>query len=201
MIYKVCGVNKWLLAIAGMICLWMFFAADLCAVNDRDNIRHNIRERADSAENQGLKNLSASSVAFPVYLYFSDNNTNQYLRGEARPDLGSDDPIVFCRQIIDALIQGPFSGLARTIPATTELRAIYINERTAYVDLTREVAVSHPGGVLSELMTIYSIVNTLVLNVNAVDQVKILIAGQETETLSGHIDIRFPLNADMLLIR
>lgn len=182
--------------IAGMICLWIFFAADLCAVNDPDNIRG----KEDLAEKQGLKRFPASSVDFPVYLYFSDN-TNQYLLGEERPGLGSDDPVVFCRQIIDALIQGPFSGLARTIPPETEIRAIYIDHKTVYVDLTREVAASHPGGILSELMTIYSIVNTLVLNVNEVDQVKILIAGQEADTLSGHIDIRFPLNADMLLIR
>ena len=87
------------------------------------------------------------------------------------------------------------------MPLATEIRAIYIDEKTAYVDFTREIAASHSGGILSELMTIYSIVNTLVLNVDGVDQVKILIGGQEAETLSGHIDIRFPLNADMLLIR
>jgi spore germination protein GerM len=129
------------------------------------------------------------------------DTTSQYLLGEERPGLGSDDPVVFCRQIIDALIQGPSSGLAPTIPPATEIRAIYIDDKTAYVDLTREVTASHPGGILSELMTIYSIVNTLVLNVDGVDQVKILIGGQEAETLSGHIDIRFPLNADMLLIK
>ncbi|MCD6585461.1 MAG: GerMN domain-containing protein [Desulfobacteraceae bacterium] len=197
MSYKVCVVNKWRLAIAGMICLWMFSVAVLCAADAPGNIRG---KEAPSGS-LGLNSLSASSVDFSVYLYFADKPTNQYLLGEDHPGLGSDDPVVFCRQLIEALIQGPSSGLTRTIPATTELRAIYIDDKTAYVDLTREVAVSHPGGIFSELMTIYSIVNTLVLNVNEVDQVKILIAGQDAETLSGHIDIRFPLNADILLIR
>ena len=197
MSYKVCVVNKRRLAIAGMICLWMFFVAVLCAADAPGNIRG---EEAP-AGSLGLNSLPASSVDFSVYLYFADNHTNQYLLGENHPGLGSDDPVVFCRQLIEALIQGPSSGLTRTIPATTELRAIYIDDKTAYIDLTREVAVSHPGGIFSELMTIYSIVNTLVLNVNEVDQVKILIAGQDAETLSGHIDIRFPLNADILLIR
>ena len=187
MIHKVCVKNKHILIIAGMACFWFFSAADLYAKNN-------------PAEEQYSKRVSESAADFPVYLYFADN-MNQYLLGEERPGLGADDPDIFCRQIIDALIQGPFSGLTRTIPASTEIRAIYIDDKIAYVDLSREVSVSHPGGVLSELMTIYSIVNTLVLNVDGVNQVKILIAGQETETLSGHIDIRFPLNADMLLIR
>ena len=121
--------------------------------------------------------------------------------GEERSGLGSDDPAVFCRQIIEALISGPMSALVRTIPSATTLRAIFVDDKTAYVDLSREVAASHPGGIVSELMTVYSIVDTLVLNVDAVDKVKILIAGQDAETLSGHIDIRFPLNADILLIR
>jgi len=177
------------LVVAGLICWWVLIGANLFAFNAPDNEQ----QRNGKTEEPFLNN-------FPVYLYFADN-TNQYLLGEERIGFGSDDPVVFCRQIIDALIRGPSSGLVRTIPATTELRAIYIDDKTAYVDLTREVAASYPGGILSELMTIYSIVNTLVLNVDGVDQVKILIAGQEAETLSGHIDIRFPLNADMLLIR
>ncbi|MBC2715324.1 MAG: GerMN domain-containing protein [Desulfobacteraceae bacterium] len=196
MIHKVCVKNKHVLIIAGMVCLWLFSAVDLHAINDPVNNR----KKKELAEEQVLKSFSDSAADFPVYLYFADN-TNQYLLGEERPGLGSDDPVVFCRQIINALIQGSLSGLARTIPATTELRAIYIDDKTAYVDLTREVTASHPGGIVSELMTIYAIVNTLVLNVDGVDQVKILIEGQEAETLSGHIDIRFPLNADMLLIR
>jgi len=40
-----------------------------------------------------------------------------------------------------------------------------------------------------------------VLNVPAVDRVRLFIDGQEAETLAGHIDIRFPLKADMLLVR
>ena len=187
---------KRILFLAGLVCAWFLIGTNLCAFN----VSNSGQGKQGIAEDQNLNNIPDASVNFPVYLYFADN-TSRYLLCEERPGIGSDDPVVFCRQMIDALIQGPFSSLARTIPATTELRAIYINERIAYVDLTRDVAVSHPGGILSELMTIYSIVNTLVLNVNEVDQVKILIAGQETETLSGHIDIRFPLNADMLLIR
>ncbi len=196
MIHNFCVKDKHGLIIAVTFCLWLFSAADLHAINGRDNARG----EKNPPEEPILKSFSETAADFPVYLYFADNS-NQYLLGEERSGLASDDPVVFSRQIIDALIRGPFSGLVPTIPPATEIRAIYVDDKTAYVDLTREIAVSHPGGVFSELMTIYSIVNTLVLNVDGVDQVKILIAGQETETLSGHIDIQSPLNADMLLIR
>ncbi|MDA3895084.1 MAG: GerMN domain-containing protein [Desulfobacteraceae bacterium] len=184
------------LAVAVLVCWWVLTGVNLFAFNAPENEQ----QASGKTEAPFLNNALEAVADFPVYLYFADNN-NQYLLGEERDGLGAGDPVLFCRQIMNALIQGPHSGLVPTMPLATEIRAIYIDEKTAYVDFTREIAVSHSGGILSELMTIYSIVNTLVLNVDGVDQVKILIGGQEAETLSGHIDIRFPLNADMLLIR
>ena len=90
----------------------------------------------------------------------------------------------------------------RTIPAGTTLKAFYITrDGTAYVDLSEAIRDGHPGGVKSELFTIYSIVNSLTLNIPEIDAVKILIGGKEAMTLSGHIDGRFPFKANMLLIR
>ncbi|MFP4531741.1 MAG: GerMN domain-containing protein [Desulfobacterales bacterium] len=138
---------------------------------------------------------------YPVYLYFVDKG-NAYLVSEARKIRNNTDPQAYCRRIVQALINGPGAELARTIPSDTRLRAVYItSDHTAYVDLSAAAANSHSGGVRTELMTVYSIVNTLILNVSAVDRVKLLIDGQEADTLAGHIDIRFPLNADMLLVR
>ena len=51
------------------------------------------------------------------------------------------------------------------------------------------------------MMTIWSIVNTLVLNVPEIEAVKILIGGGEAETLAGHIDLSRPLRANMPLVR
>jgi len=140
-------------------------------------------------------------AAYPAYLYFVDKN-NDYLIGEARNIRDNESPQVYCRRIIEALLSGPNADLVRTIPGDTRLRAVYVtSDHTAYVDLSGAVSREHPGGVRTELMTVYSIVNTLILNVSAVDRVKLLIEGQEADTLAGHIDIRFPLNADMLLVR
>jgi len=141
------------------------------------------------------------AAAYSTYLYFVDK-TNDYLISDARIIRKRDNARAYCRRIIEELINGPTADLTRTIPEGVKLRAVYLTpDHTAYVDLTAAISTDHPGGVRTELMTVYSIVNTLILNVSAVDRVKLLIEGQEADTLAGHIDIRFPLKADMLLVR
>ena len=136
-----------------------------------------------------------------VHLYFSDKD-NSFLKAETRDLFHSDNPAEFGKKIIEALIEGPKTGLMRTIPANTTLKAFYITrDGTAYVDVSDTIRDAHPGGVKSELFTIYSMVNSLTLNIPEMDAVKILISGKEAMTLDGHIDMRFPFKANMLLIR
>jgi spore germination protein GerM len=136
-----------------------------------------------------------------VHLYFADKD-NSFLIAEERTVSPSNDPAEFGKTIIEALIKGPLEGLMRTIPVGTTLSAFYVTEDgVAYIDLTEEVKERHPGGIQTELITIYSIVNSLTLNIPEIDAVKILIGGHESMTLAGHIDLRFPIKANMLLIR
>jgi hypothetical protein len=125
-----------------------------------------------------------------------------FLIAEERSFFRSSDPAEAGKRIIEALIHGPEKGLMQTIPGAAKLRALYVTQDgTAYVDLTVAVKDQHPGGVKSELLTIYSIVNSLILNIPEINAVKILIAGSESLTLAGHIDLRLPFKADMLSIR
>jgi len=136
-----------------------------------------------------------------MHVYFADKN-NSFLLSEERVITSAENPIEQGKRIMEALLQGPRTDLMRTIPAGTQLRAMFLTGNgTAYVDLTETVTEKHPGGCRSEIMTVYSIVNSLILNVPEIEAVKILIGGREAFTLSGHIDIRYPFKADMLLIR
>lgn len=136
-----------------------------------------------------------------IHLYFTDKE-NRFLIAEERVIAHPDDPATFGNIIVRELIKGPREGLMRTVPEATVLQAFYVTrEGTAYVDITEAVMENHPGGVKLELITIYSIVNSLILNIPAIDAVKILIGGREALTLAGHIDLRFPFKANMLLIR
>ncbi len=151
------------------------------------------------AGNAGSSNEEAASDR-PVYLYFGEP-AGRFLTGEPIAMGNSGDGLLFCRQIIEALIEGPAGSLIPTLGENTKLRTVFISGRTAYVDFSREIAEAHPGGVRSELLTVYSIVNTLVLNMEEIDRVKILVEGNEAETLVGHIAIAYPLTAQMLLVR
>ena len=136
-----------------------------------------------------------------LHLYFADQE-DAYLTAEDRIVAQPDDTLALGRVIVQALIDGPRKALIRTIPEGTALRAIHLVENgTAYVDLSKEIRENHTGGARAELMTVYSLVNSIVLNLETVEAVKILIDGQEETTLAGHIDLRNPFTANMLLIR
>ncbi|MCF8037408.1 MAG: GerMN domain-containing protein [Desulfobacteraceae bacterium] len=154
-----------------------------------------------SADRKAASRETMQESDGPVYLYFADPETG-YLSSEARRIQRAADPAVFCEKITEALIAGPKNDLMRTLPGQTALRALYItDDGIAYVDFNGDVSEHHPRGVRSELMSVYSIVNTLILNTDGIRAVKILVNGKEADTLAGHVDIRLPLKAQMLLVR
>jgi len=136
-----------------------------------------------------------------AHLYFSDAD-HRFLTAEDRTLAQPDSVVERARSIVYALIDGPKGPLTPTIPAETKLLALYVTQDgIACVDFDRAISEKHPGGSLSELLTIFSIVNTLALNIPEIEAVKILIEGHETKTLAGHIDIRFPFRPNMLMIK
>ena len=91
------------------------------------------------------------------------------------------------------LIKGPHTDLNPTIPQGVGLLQRYVDGRgTAYVDFTRDLQTKHPGGTGGELLTIYSIVDTLTANFSEIERVNLLVEGSEILTLAGHIDTRRP---------
>lgn len=136
-----------------------------------------------------------------IHLYFGDLQ-GRYLTAEQRIVEQPADDVAFGRHILAVLLEGPKQGTSRTLPPDADLRAFYISsEGTAYVDFKAGSFDNHPGGVDTELLSIYSIVNTLVLNVEKIRSVKLLIGGQEAATLAGHVDLSHPIKADMLWVR
>jgi len=137
-----------------------------------------------------------------VHLYFADA-AKPFLVGEERVMVYPGDPSSFGRQLVAELINGPAAGgKLATISPGTRLRAFFLLEDgTAVVDFSSQLRDNHPGGCRREQLTLFSVVNSLILNEPAIARVKILIAGAESETLAGHVPIEFPLTADMLLTR
>ena len=94
------------------------------------------------------------------------------------------------RQIVLALAEGSHQGYGRVLPASTTVRAVFLTaDGTAYLDLSSDFLSDFEPGIQSETLAIYSIVNSLTVNIPAVKQVQFLIQGQEVETLDGHADL------------
>ena len=133
-----------------------------------------------------------------LQLFFS-SQTQFSLAAEMR-EVKKDEPDIHqeIHYAISELIKGPIDiGLVPTIPPDTKLRSFYLDKNgVGYADFSQEIVQNFPGGSWRELMTIYSIVNTVIKNFPQVHRVKLLINGQELETLRGHISIRraFSLN-------
>jgi hypothetical protein len=77
------------------------------------------------------------------------------------------------------------------------LLGLYIlPDGTAIADFSDALASETPSGILSEEMAVESIARTLESNVAGARRLKILIHGQEVDTLAGHADLTgfFDLN-------
>lgn len=139
-----------------------------------------------------------------VHLYFADHS-GTFLIAEKK-SLGYFKNVnQFGRALLKALISGPTrkkSTLLPLLPEQTKVRAFFVTpQKIAYVDFSRELTDQFPGGCNLELLAVYSVVNTLVLNSDDIDAVKLMAQGKDIATLAGHIATEKPLHANMLLVR
>jgi spore germination protein GerM len=105
-------------------------------------------------------------------------------------------------EVMAALLAGPKGDLVPTIPEGVKLLDILVSkDGVAYVDLSGEIVSNHQGGTTGEMVTIYSIVNTLAINLPQIHWVQILIDDRAVDTLKGHMDLSRPLKPDLSLAR
>jgi spore germination protein GerM len=110
----------------------------------------------------------------------------------------SDTTLARARTIAERQLTPPPPPLISPFPEGTELRAVYLTPGgDAFVDLSAQVSLGHPGGSVDELFTVYALVNALTHNVPEIAAVQILIEGKEVDTLAGHVDLRRPLGLNL----
>jgi hypothetical protein len=76
------------------------------------------------------------------------------------------------------------------LPPGADIRGIYlVDPGLAVVDLNAAFADGHRSGALAEELTVASFIQTLAANIPGILRVKILVEGEERETLAGHADL------------
>jgi spore germination protein GerM len=134
-----------------------------------------------------------------VRLYFEAPD-REGLLPEEREVAFSPDLARQLRTVVEELARGSTTGLLPTLPPGTRVLEVFVQARgVACVDLSAEAA-SLPGGSRAELLTVYSVVNTIVTNFPAVSRVQIVLDDKPVTSLGGHIDLSRPLPPDMTLV-
>jgi hypothetical protein len=146
--------------------------------------------------------LAREVATWDAVLYFADEDSTDVLISERRKVTSGSAPDTRALALMQELIKGPHRKGYRTLPEETEVRsAVVRGGGLLTVDFSGELRDKHPGGSSSELLTVFSIVNTLAENLPAVRSVQITIQGRQVDTIAGHIDCARPLSMDRSLIR
>jgi spore germination protein GerM len=136
-----------------------------------------------------------------VTLYFSDSE-GEYLVGEKREILKKREAREEAEETITELIKGPKGKLIPTLPLRTKLLSLQLDERgLAKVNFNKALSKDHPGGSSAEIMTVYSIVNSLTLNFPQIRRVQILIEGEVGASIAGHLSLDQPVSPNLDLVR
>ena len=135
---------------------------------------------------------AAEMESVTVYFPAADG---EKLAGEERSLFKTPQPGDRAKQIVAALIEGPQTEASvRAIPESTELRQLFVlDDGTAWADFSAALRDNIAGGSATELLAVYSIVDSIVLNVPEIKRVGVLVEGRPIDTLNGHVDLRRPL--------
>lgn len=129
-----------------------------------------------------------------VVLYFVDPS-GFALVSEEQQIAGCNDERQCIAQTLEALSAGS-QQFQPVLPARTRVLGVEVDGDLARIDFSRELVNRHPGGSLSELLTVYGLTNTLAVNFPDLRRLQILIEGRIEPTLKGHVDISHPIKAE-----
>ena len=133
-----------------------------------------------------------------VTLFFATNDGSGLVR-EGREIDACDEPTACMESVLEELVNGPVGDLSPTLPPNGIITGVQLEGETAQVDLGKELVDALPGGSNSEMLAVYSMVDSLAFNFPQVKQVLFTVAGEPVPTLKGHLDLRQPLAPDYTL--
>lgn len=120
--------------------------------------------------------MTSYSQVATVTLYFANEKGNALLESQRKVEYNGN--ILLEEIIVEQLIEGPTKeepGMKLTIPKGTSLNKISVKDRICYVDFSEEFLNRIEG--VTEEVTIYSIVNTLVEQ-TSIDKVVFTVEGE-----------------------
>jgi hypothetical protein len=105
------------------------------------------------------------------------------------------------RLVVDELARSSPGGLLSPLPEGSRVLDVFVRSGgVVLIHLSGDTAAGPGLGSTGELLSVYSIVNSVVGNFPAASRVQIVIDGRSDGTFAGHIDVSRPLLPDLALI-
>lgn len=103
--------------------------------------------------------------------------------------------------ILQVLLRGPqSSGLRSPIPPGVRVIGVFVNDGAITLSFSSELRDGLSVGGLAEVLCVYSIVNTVLLNCPDLKTVTMLLDGRSIETLRGYVDLSGPLVENLAIV-
>ena len=149
--------------------------------------------KSDIMDDEGNSVASKTTVT----LYFGDTMGEGLVSERRNVEIPSSGTVE--KAIVDELIKGPQTeGNISVIPQGVKVLSVETKNRVCFVNLSKEFIDKVSGGSSGEILTVYSIVNSLT-ELDTVSSVQLLIEGEKKDTLS-HIAINEPIVRDKSVI-
>ncbi len=130
-----------------------------------------------------------------IQLYFTEPG-GSFLISEVSEIPACDEDQTCIKGMLSALIEGSHQANLAVVPKETRVLGVEVENDLVRVDFSRDLIDFHPGGTLTELLSTYSLINSLNENFPYVRQLQILVEGEIYQTLKGHVRIDQPIYAD-----
>ena len=103
--------------------------------------------------------------------------------------------------LVTALIAGPdAAGLQPPLPKSVTVESVYLMDGEVVLDLASPEDRPPPSGSEREMLTVFSLVNTVLLNTEGAERLVLLWNGQQPMTFAGHLNTARPLKANRDLV-
>ncbi|MBE0425121.1 MAG: GerMN domain-containing protein [Nitrospirae bacterium] len=124
-------------------------------------------------------------IYYPVY---------DHLQFEERRILKRSVQIAIAEAAVEEYLKGPAGITSQIIPKETKLLDLYKGvDKILYIDLSEEFRRNFQGDVLAEFLLLKGLYESIISNVEDVQDVKVIIEGREIETHGGHFYLLYPL--------
>lgn len=134
-----------------------------------------------------------------VELYFADSEMLRLIPNKIYID-SKKSVEKNAKTVIAELIKGRDDNpkILRTIPKIKNGMTVKVKNDTAYVNLSKKFVQAHSDNSVHEMLTVYSIVNSLA-SVEGITKIKFTIDGKSEEHFKGRIDMRETFVPDYMI--